>query len=927
MNHFLSPTGRCHLALRYLCMIMLVGFQPTFLLRQDDTKKGDVDSASTPNRSSSMLFTVNGKVVTESEQPIPNAKIMVRRMYENYDIERRLFRSYKYPRLLQLLAVGQTNRHGNFSLDFAKYPGSHTLFAYRTGYAPSGTWASPHDPFQIRLRPGVSVRGTVVDQDNRPLKSAKIRLMAWFTYEANFRSLAERQSDVQMEGDLENGAIRLETQTAGNGTFRLDDLPQNRWVVLVVSADKFLPKCVVVDTGNDPMLEVAVSTQRFFDEGVIRLQPATRVELFANGKDDGSPIKLQAAYMAEKDGLRSTFLEIDRALPLEIIGNRAVLPALPPGGNRFGLVPEHDTGYMGALIDIDFDDSTSLIKKQIELVRGARVVGRVVDAVTRKPIADVPIHYDPDSVTEFLEIGANIAPVLSDEKGEFAMNVPPITGWLRQIGHVEGYRSIGFDPNKDMRGIAPSQKIVPTLDQETHVEFRLFPGMTLNLRVLDSQGQPVAKARYITKQWISETRSTSQSGMADEQGRIKLPNMFAAMRMEQSDEDQSTHNPLEETVYICSPDLQATATVRLPDPVRWQPEISLDVILNPASSIQGRLVDFATRRGIENVWVNVWYDDHLAQSELGIYSVRSDANGDFTLRPIFPDSPFRMNISQSYIGYRSQQRYTAPMSADYHLGEIVVFDYRDLEQLLDVPDVTGLSSQQAFETLSTALSRVRGRMKEVFDWQSGWNRRDSIAKAEITVSERFGEAFLKLSQQTKDPDLKFSILLHLFSNMNSFITPNSFYADRAKTALLEQFMHREDELVDLLPMILSSYDTKHWQRIFDRSKIDELKSLACQNLVSTHFDDLASLIVWGSSSEKQISDKISELRPLLRYAFGEASEHQFNESGTLRAAVTESLKRAWNHIDSRASELDTKKKALFESMVTEWLPDQGKGDK
>ncbi|MDP1562453.1 MAG: hypothetical protein Q8M16_13830, partial [Pirellulaceae bacterium] len=465
----------------------------------------------------------------------------------SFDIERQLFRGYQFSRPKHDRPVGQSNREGEFQLQFSSSPAVYTVFAHRPGYAPSGTWASPNDPIQIRLRQGVSVQGTVVDQDNRPLKSAKVRLMAWFTYEANLASLAEMRKEVRMEGHLENDVIHLETKTAGNGTFRLDDLPKDRWVVLVVSADKSLTQCIVVDTGNDPTLEVGVSIPRFFDNGVIRLQPATSVELVAKAKDNGQPINLQAAYMSALKGMFSGRLDTEQVLKLEVRGNQTALPALPTGLHRFWLVPDPSFGYMGAVLDIAEDDSTTLIRKEIELVRGARVVGRVVDAVTEKPIPGVPIHYDPESLEEYAEIGADVAPTTSNKDGDFVMIVPPINGWLRQIGHVDGYRSIRFDLNDDVKSAAPSHRISPKLDTDTRVEFRLKPATRVKLQVMDTKGQPVAYARFVAKRRNSSSGWTTESGTADEQGRIELPNVFAAIFAEQPRNNRSANLPTEET--------------------------------------------------------------------------------------------------------------------------------------------------------------------------------------------------------------------------------------------------------------------------------------------------------------------------------------------------------------------------------------------
>jgi hypothetical protein len=305
-------------------------------------------------------------------------------------------------------------------------------------------------------------------------------------------------------------------------------------------------------------------------------------------------------------------------------------------------------------------------------------------------------------------------------------------------------------------------------------------------------------------------------------------------------------------------------------------------------------VDQQTGAGVGSVDVGLVYLPGPMSSAFSAFGTQSDQNGNFTIGPVFAESSVKLVFQGEYLGYREAEdaSLTVRAGVEYSIGEIPVLVYRDLEKLLELPDVSKSTTIEAVGVLQTALARVRARILEVQQWQSGQNSTDSISLAEVTAAERFGEAFLKLSQRTSDPELAFQILTEYLRHVDSSKAP-SFYVGRAKTAFLERYLERED-VMDILPSILPPDDAKSWRHVYDRSKNDAAKTLACQHLIHNALSEFYFLATWEGYSDKQFADRLAESRQLWKFAYRESANQLSNETtlkhyveGRLRQTLSE----------------------------------------
>jgi hypothetical protein len=910
------------LNVRFVSFSFLLFFKVSCVLGQESAT-----DTSALEASSQLL--VAGSVVDSSGRPVSGAQVVIRREDRRYHFEDYMYYGEKYSEFDKNFGEGSTDRAGKFRLAIKESPPVFplTVIAHRDGHAPSSASYSGHNDVRIQLGAGATIRGSIVDENENPVPSARVRLVSWFNYKSNQTSLARQNTGIELEGHLVGETSRVETRSSGDGTFRLSDLPRDRWVVLVIEADGVLPKYVVADTGSDPALESAGDALRFFDGGTIRLKRATQIEFAVVAKETQKPIRVQEAFTAYKQWMQTSDPLTERAKKMEVRGNRAILSVLPPRENRFWLIPDPSSGYMAAMLDVDGTETTAGDRRiDVEVQRGARVVGRVVDDRTNKPIAGVAIHYEPESMEELLESGASVPSVRSDKNGEFALNVLPIAGWLRQIGRVDGYRSVYFDYNHDIRPVAPAHKISPTLEAETRVEFRLRPATRVTGQIVDSQGRSVAYARFAARERVTQSGFRDIHGTADAQGRFELQNIFAEMLLERQPEEASGDiHSTTETIYFWSQDRQLTATVKVPYPTESQSDLDLKIVLVPASSIRGRMVDLHTNEGVSAVQVGVKFLAGPSSGALASFATQSDLDGYFTIKPIFADSEFKLAFQGEYIGHKARENatMTVPVGTEHSMGEIPLFVYRDLEQLLEVPDISQQTTIEAVSTLQTALDRVRARILEVQEWQRGQSSTDSISIAEMTTAERFGEAFLRLSERTSDSDAAFKVLTDYLTNIDSERAP-SFYAGRAKKALLDRFLDREN-ILEILPRVLSNHDTVLWRHVYDHAKSEPSKALACRYLIDDSLSNLPFMATWEGYSDKQFHDKLLEAKKLWKYASIEAA-NKSSDSESLKQSTDNRLRQTLRQLQNTGAPHPTRNDKLREAIEEQLSNDSSSSD-
>jgi uncharacterized GH25 family protein len=809
---------------------------------------------------------IDGTVLDESGQPVRQALVAARIVYRMGNLDEYLHHAFQYTEFDRNLVEGQSDADGVFRLTLSnEYWGrSLTVIAQAQGYAPTAITWKGEGKANLKLAKGTELRGTVLSLDGKPVPAANVSLLMWFNYQQNQAALGRNWKSVALEGQLAKNHIAIQATTDRNGGFVIRNVPADRWAVLAISAEGYLPKSVVADTGEDPAIECGADAHLFVDGANIRLEPATRLELIAVS-EEGLQVPLKEAYSSLLSRILVSEPGEDQAKPVPVRDNRVSLPVLLPGAQRFWLVPTVESGYVGAFIDIEPEKGTETIERRVELTRGAKVIGRVVDDATNAPIEGATFHYDPEAPAELKKSGVFVPVAKSDKNGEFVLIVPTMNAHLRQIGRVNGYRSITYDLNADVRPQALSKEISPELYRETRVEFRLKSATRIKGQVVDELGAPVAHARFLFRDRTSQGGYMPRQIAADEQGQFELRNLFAETSFDPQKANRGftanstdEHAPFQETIYVWSPDRIRNAVLQLPFPAPGQPDIEVRVILRPAAEVKGRLIDEATGEGVSGIKVSARTEDYLMTSFL---PATSDENGEFIMPGLFPDTSMTLSTTGEYIGHRggkSVQFVTPGPSEQLELGTIPLIVYRDLEALLVPPDIQGLSPEEAFQTLLTGMKKVAERIKEIQQMQSGQSSEDSISTAGQVAAERFGEALLRLGKRSNDADFEFQVVTGYMAQVDSF-SSQSFQYERAKKTLIEKFLDRE-ELVTMLPSLVDHMDGRTWRQVFDQTTNERVKTVASEYVFRTTTLNFQSASLFRGLTDQQFQAQLEEAK-------------------------------------------------------------------
>ncbi len=139
---------------------------------------------------------------------------------------------------------------------------------------------------------------------------------------------------------------------------------------------------------------------------------------------------------------------------------------------------------------------------------GLTVKGRVLDEFGG-PITDALVSHEPYS-TEALSVS-------TDANGNFAFN---------------GLEAGDFDFAVSAPGFSPQYRQVSVQETDEPVQVRLKPGALLRLRLVDSQGQPVAAAKVGLEQWGEHRQKLKWSSESDADGRITWTSAPVAEELE-----------------------------------------------------------------------------------------------------------------------------------------------------------------------------------------------------------------------------------------------------------------------------------------------------------------------------------------------------------------------------------------------------------
>jgi hypothetical protein len=342
-------------------------------------------------------------------------------------------------------------------------------------------------------------------------------------------------------------------------------------------------------------------------------------------KDGGQPIVGARLRVYHSDVYHTAWTDADGRYSLE---------GLPVEGKLYVHVkPAADQPYLPASDSVILSGTRTETRADFELLRGVLVKGRLVNAVTQKPVAG-PIEYwiFPDNehyrqrASEFI-FGE---PTRANDDGRFEVVVLPGPGALSALGTPYGaYRFAEEDeasrPVNERGSIATAEgdlharfyhRVLPIDPPEgsdpMEVTLALRPAPKVSLKLVDVDGRPI----------VSGVLSTSLSGHAME------PVWGDTFDVPSLDPDETRTVIFYHHVKNLAAGLNVSGT---------EPRTQT-VTLRPAATLTGRLVD-AESRPVTNAQVFVWVDSVLILSHTG---GRTDVDGRFHMTGLVPGVPCRL---------------------------------------------------------------------------------------------------------------------------------------------------------------------------------------------------------------------------------------------------------------------------------------------
>ena len=378
----------------------------------------------------------------------------------------------------------ETTSGDDGSFEFESKPampdGTTMLVASAEGLGVWGAMARPGDPVELHLTDDVAgISGIVTEADGHAVEGAIVHVIA-----------------LQGKGRGELGAWLISWDgapcavTDAQGRFGIGGLPNGARAALEVGAEGFA-SVLVIDEDEWPLVGQA-------EDVALTVQPGSSIS--GHVRHDGEPVGgVKISAMAKEPPISWGDAVTDADGCYEI-GGLASGPFIVMAEAPDGLIgpPHEDVAVQagGRAEGIDFELST-----------GAVIRGRITWQDTGEPVAGTSVV-----TTGRMSMGNH---AMTDEDGRYELRVPAGTSTLQWSG----------PQTQEARGAEPDNVEVTMAADEVRegVDFRLLRKRSIELTVLDPDGQPVPGA---TIWWDASerygSRGTLEPIVADEGGRVTL---------------------------------------------------------------------------------------------------------------------------------------------------------------------------------------------------------------------------------------------------------------------------------------------------------------------------------------------------------------------------------------------------------------------
>jgi protocatechuate 3,4-dioxygenase beta subunit len=411
---------------------------------------------------------LSGQVVDEAGKPVADARVAA--MTNPADFRGTRMEERKT----------WTGADGRFTLRQMPAGRLHKLIAAKEGFAPANQAGDTNAPVRLTLRRGTAAVGRVVDDQGLPVVGATLTLglpdsdpmgMPMAEPELSFHGVADAQGRFRIP-NVSAGRFELQAARPGFST-------------------AFVSGVQIAE--GEPEADL----------GDVTLFPGAAIEGIVVDERD-RPVRGAHVYLNLSGSERGDVRLVMSREPVDTDADGRFRLVDLPRGTRIGLTVAHDELLSADMPGVEVPTGQPL---RIRLMRPRNVMGRVVDGLG-EPVAGARL-YVSDSSLPPLGGGWERRPsqAVTDPEGKFVLpGAKP--GAVYVIVIASGYRT------------RQEQVQVPEQGQAPPVEIALEPGTFLEGFVLDSQGNPLARASVFAQG--PDLNSFRMAVPTDEEGRYEI---------------------------------------------------------------------------------------------------------------------------------------------------------------------------------------------------------------------------------------------------------------------------------------------------------------------------------------------------------------------------------------------------------------------
>ena len=654
------------------------------------------------------------------------------------------------------------------------------------------------------------------------------------------------------------------------------------------------------------------------DDFEVSLPKPDPVTLELVEQESGQPVTIDSAELwviKTRDHLKQ-WIQDD----LTIKGNQVKFGFLRPGFNFIHVKMKPEAMFPDRLVVIERNaNSTPLDHQRIEVARGVKLKGRVVEKSNGNPIADAAIAYRPTDPAAQLRNGV-VTPkfVRSDENGNYELLVPAVEARLRIAGECGPFRTPPVE-NGISSGGSSIERSKSIGDFEIHIDptvgetikldaFELERSKVIRGTVVDLKGTPVNDAEFLVFPSRYQYNQSPKYGNTNEQGKFELDDVFTNALTDLHGYDG------QRAVLFWDRDRTLIGRAEFSE----KTDSELEVVLKPANAVLGRVIDRITQKPIAGALVIAGTGGQLE------IAAKTAKDGTFLLEFI---SKKNSSFSVSYPGY--QRHYTKveidPQQLLKEIDDIEITAYNAYGLPERVPDVADKSIDDALSVLNGYLETELNRIPETpkdYDWNSA----EPQFLFKSRVADELNGNVEKMLKQFKQPADRVRLALLVFERLSQ---------DRASKKIpysaTTRLLYKEVILKNLdNPVVLEA--TKKYELtwsgttdasiVLSNNRSDAAKLWAVRKLLANNSSLLMGLRGPKQRSDESFESTFQDMKQAWAMGLSQFSEETYSdyppgmevtESQRLRSVVENQIKQ----IQQRLSEpgLDKARAAKVQALI------------